>query len=87
MDLDKEFNTAAKKVKSLNKRPSDKILLKIYGLYKQATIGPNKTSEPSFWDIQSKSKWEAWKAESKLDSDEAKKKYIYLVNKLVQNKQ
>ena len=83
--MDKEFNTAAEKIKTLGQRPSDKILLKVYALYKQATVGPNKTSEPAFWDIKSKSKWEAWKAEGKLSQDDAKKKYIYLVNKLVQN--
>jgi acyl-CoA-binding protein len=38
---------AAERLKSLTKRPSNEELLELYGLYKQATAGDNKTSQPA----------------------------------------
>lgn len=38
------FEEAAAKAKTFTTRPSDADLLKLYGLYKQATVGDNTTS-------------------------------------------
>jgi diazepam-binding inhibitor (GABA receptor modulating acyl-CoA-binding protein) len=35
------FEQAAEKVKSLKNRPANDMLLQLYGLYKQATVGDN----------------------------------------------
>jgi diazepam-binding inhibitor (GABA receptor modulating acyl-CoA-binding protein) len=37
------FEDACNKAKSFSVRPSDADLLKLYGLYKQATVGDNDT--------------------------------------------
>ena len=39
------FNAAAEEVKNLSKRPADDEMLKIYGLYKQATVGDCNTRQ------------------------------------------
>ena len=31
--------------------------IQFYGLYKQATEGPNTTPKPGFWDPVSRAKW------------------------------
>lgn len=38
-DLDASFQKAAEDVKSLPKKPSNDTMLKVYALYKQATVG------------------------------------------------
>jgi hypothetical protein len=35
----------------------DAVKLKLYGLYKQATVGPCNASKPAFWDRAGVSKW------------------------------
>lgn len=40
-----EFEKYAELVKKLKTQPSDNDLLKLYGLYKQVTVGPNETGE------------------------------------------
>jgi len=34
--------------------------LKIYALYKQATVGKNTSSKPGMLDFVKKAKWDAW---------------------------
>lgn len=82
MTLEDDFIKLAERAKKLNKKPSDEILLKLYSLYKQATVGPNNTSEPSFLDFTGKAKWNAWKSNGKMSKEEAMKKYVYLVERL-----
>jgi len=41
-----EFRVAAEEVKRLNQKPSNEDLLRLYGLYKQATEGDCNTSKP-----------------------------------------
>ncbi|CEI87933.1 Putative Diazepam-binding inhibitor (GABA receptor modulator, acyl-CoA-binding protein) [Rhizopus microsporus] len=54
-----KFNTAAEEVKKLSKSPSNDELLELYGLFKQATVGDNTTSKPTF-DLKGRYKWDAW---------------------------
>lgn len=82
MSLDKDFENAAEEVKNLSKRPSDKILLQLYGLYKQSTIGTNNEPKPSIFNQKAISKWNAWYENRMLSKNMAKKKYIELVNEL-----
>jgi len=58
-------------------------LLKLYGLYKQATIGNNKTGTPGFFDIKERAKWNAWKKETGKGRENAKKEYIEYAKKLL----
>ncbi|KAM3760604.1 hypothetical protein ACB098_01G206500 [Castanea mollissima] len=41
-------------------RDADKLIL--YGLYKQATVGPINTNRPEIFSPAERAKWDAWKA-------------------------
>lgn len=50
--------------------------LRIYALFKQATVGANNTPKPSFFDFVGKAKWEAWNQVRDLSQDHAKHAYV-----------
>eukprot|EP01115_Flamella_aegyptia_P009675 TRINITY_DN41493_c0_g1_i1.p1 TRINITY_DN41493_c0_g1~~TRINITY_DN41493_c0_g1_i1.p1 ORF type:complete len:89 (-),score=55.72 TRINITY_DN41493_c0_g1_i1:56-322(-) len=79
-DLDQKFQAAAEEVKKFTKRPTDQELLDLYGLYKQATVGDNTTAQPWAVQIEARAKWEAWTKNKGTSQDDAKNKYISLVN-------
>jgi acyl-CoA-binding protein len=76
------FEAAEANSKLLAERPDNPTLLKIYGLYKQATEGDNTAKRPSFSEFVPRAKWDAWTAQKGLSSDEAKQKYIDLIDSL-----
>ncbi len=82
MSLDQDFDSACEDVKNLLKKPDDKYLLQLYGLYKQATVGTNKETKPSLFNPREASKWNAWYENRMLSKNMAKKKYIELVSEL-----
>jgi len=59
-DLQAQFEKAAEEVMELPKRPDDKTLLRLYGLYKQATEGNIKGKRPGFTDVKGRAKYDAW---------------------------
>jgi len=77
-----EFDKAAEEVKNLSKKPSDEELLKLYGLFKQATVGDNNTDKPGMFDLKGKYKWEAWNGNKGKDKSTAQKEYIAIVHEL-----
>lgn len=82
MDLEQTFQEAAAKSKTLTKQPSNEILLKLYGLYKQGSQGDVSGNKPGMFDMVGQAKYAAWeklKGKSKLD---AMQEYIDLVNSL-----
>lgn len=80
--LEKEFNSAAHRVKYLDYKPTDEYLLLLYGLYKQALNGDCDKEKPWIWQIEESKKWEAWKSRSGIKRQVAMKEYIFLVQKL-----
>ncbi|KAG0005904.1 hypothetical protein BGZ79_000598 [Entomortierella chlamydospora] len=80
--IDERFEAAAAEVKTFTKPLTDGELLDLYGLYKQATVGDNTTPAPGMFDLKGKAKWNAWNKHKGAKSDEAKEKYIELVNSL-----
>jgi diazepam-binding inhibitor (GABA receptor modulating acyl-CoA-binding protein) len=79
------FEEASEKVKKLKTRPSDGKLLQLYGLYKQATVGNCNTTEPWFYELEAKAKWDAWTSRKNMTSDDAQKKYIKYASELILN--
>lgn len=84
MSLDANFEKAQVDVKTLTKRPSDAQLLDLYAYFKQSTEGDNTTSKPGMFDIKGQFKWKTWSEKAGLSKDEAKQKYIDLVQDLLQ---
>lgn len=81
-DLDTAFQAAVAQSKQLSERPDNATLLKIYGLYKQATVGDNGETKPGFSDLVGRAKWDAWNALKGTASDEAKQRYVDLIAEL-----
>lgn len=81
-DLNADFEAAVANSKKLSQRPDNGTLLKIYGLYKQATIGDNTEKKPGFGDMIGRAKWDAWNGLKGTGSDDAKRQYIELIQSL-----
>lgn len=79
--LDISFNKAADHVRKITSKLNNDQLLQLYGLYKQGTEGKCETPKPSWFDGRGRKKWEAWRDIGDMPCDEAKEKYISLVQK------
>jgi len=81
-DLNAAFEASVAQSKNLSERPDNPTLLKIYALYKQATVGDNSEKKPSFSDVVGRAKWDAWEKLKGTDSDAARLQYIDLIESL-----
>lgn len=81
--LKEEFTSLAEKIKKSGKNLDNETLLKLYGYYKQGTIGDCNIECPAFWKINEKLKWGAWDEHRGTKKKHAMKKYIKLVNKIL----
>jgi acyl-CoA-binding protein len=81
-DLKARFEAAVANSKKLAERPDNSTLLKIYGLYKQATAGDNSEKKPGFGDMVGRAKWDAWNGFKGTSSDDAMQQYIDLIDSL-----
>ena len=82
MALQEDFDAAVANSKKLSERPDNQTLLKIYGLYKQATTGDNTEKKPGFGDMVGRAKWDAWNAHKGTSQDDAKQQYVKLIQSL-----
>ena len=82
-----EFQEASEKVKSLSKRPDNDTLLKLYGLFKQGSVGDVQGKRPGMLDIKGRAKYDAWAKLSGLSQDDAKNQYVSFVEELIQKDQ
>ena len=81
-DLKTKFEAAVANSKNLSERPDNATLLKIYGLYKQATAGDNTEKKPGFGDMVGRAKWDAWNKLKGTEQDAARQQYIDLIASL-----
>lgn len=81
-DLKSRFEAAVANSKKLAERPDNVTLLKIYGLYKQATAGDITEKKPGFGDMVGRAKWDAWNGFKGVSSDDAMQQYIDLIESL-----
>lgn len=81
-DLQSEFEAAVAGSRKLSERPDNRTLLKIYGLYKQATEGDVTGSKPGMSDLVGRAKWDAWNLLKGNSQDDAKRQYIELIRSL-----
>lgn len=81
-DLETSFKQAADDAQSLDERPDNDTLLKLYALYKQGSEGDVSGEKPGFFDFVGVAKYEAWEKLQGMDRDEAKQKYVDLVESL-----
>lgn len=82
------FQAAVNVIKGLPKngpyQPSPTMMLKFYGLYKQATEGACHQKKPAFWDIVNKAKWDAWNKNSHLTKEQAMQNYVEGLQEIIE---
>lgn len=81
-DLKSRFDAAVAQSKNLSERPDNATLLRIYGLYKQGTVGDNTEKKPGFGDMVGRAKWDAWNGLKGTSQDDAQQQYIDLIASL-----
>jgi diazepam-binding inhibitor (GABA receptor modulating acyl-CoA-binding protein) len=77
-DLTIAFEEAVTKVQALPDRPDNDTLLRLYGLYKQATVGDACGRKPGIFDVVGAAKYDAWAALAGTAREEAMRGYIDL---------
>ncbi|KAL7523268.1 hypothetical protein ACHAWF_000449 [Thalassiosira exigua] len=71
-------NTPAKRSSSMAEK------LKLYGLYKRATVDSSeRPPRPGMFNIDGRKRWDAWAAEDKISQEEARQAYVDLAKELV----
>ena len=81
-DLKAQFEAAVADSKTLPERPDNQTMLKMYGLYKQATSGDASGTRPGFTDMVGRAKWDTWNEVKGTSSENAMKQYVSLVEDL-----
>ena len=81
-DLQTKFEAAVAASKNLSERPDNATLLKLYALYKQASVGDNADKKPGFSDMVGRAKWEAWQGLKGTSSQDAMQQYLDLIESL-----
>ena len=83
-DLQVRFETAQAEVRTLPTPPGNDDLLTLYALYKQATAGEAAAARrPGRLDFVGKAKYEAWSRLAGLSAEEAQRRYVATVDRLL----
>lgn len=85
VDLNDEFKIAFDKISELKIGIAPDLMLMLYAYYKQANYGNNFTFKRES-NVRDGFKLNAWRQLNGMTSDEAKKEYIALANKILTNK-
>jgi diazepam-binding inhibitor (GABA receptor modulating acyl-CoA-binding protein) len=81
-DLKSTFEAAVANSSKLSERPDNATLLRIYGLYKQATQGDVQDAKPGFSDLVGRAKWDAWNQQKGSSAETAMQAYVDLIESL-----
>jgi diazepam-binding inhibitor (GABA receptor modulating acyl-CoA-binding protein) len=84
MTVLEQFQDAQERIKTLTQRPSNEEFLDLYAFFKQATLGNNNDKKPGMFDLKGQFKWTKWKEKAGLSKEEAMKKYVDLVDSLLE---
>ena len=79
-DLAQRFADAQAKIKPVTGLGND-VMLDMYALYKQATVGDATGSRPGMLDLKGRAKFDAWVKQKGKTKDAAMEAYIALVAK------
>ena len=83
MTLEEQFEQASKDVHTLKERPGNDVLLNLYSLHKQASVGDVNGDKPGMFDFIAAAKYNAWATKKGLTRDEAMQQYVDLVSSLL----
>ncbi len=76
MGLTEDFEAAVKRVNGLPSAPPNNVMLDLYGLYKQATVGDASGKRPGITDLRGRAKFDAWAGRKGMSKDDAMRAYI-----------
>ena len=76
MSLQEEFDATVKRVNGLPSAPPNNVMLDLYGLYKQATVGDATGKRPGITDLRGRAKFDAWAGRKGMSKDDAMRAYI-----------
>ncbi len=85
-NLDERFNTAFDIASAMTQKIPPDIMLKFYAYYKQSTKGKNYIEPTGGIPLKNAFKLNAWLQIKNLSTDEAKVKYIELVEEITNQK-
>jgi acyl-CoA-binding protein len=77
--LDQTFEEAYRKASAMEEALPQDVMLLFYAYYKQATAGDNFSFNANF-DVRNAFKFNAWMQLKGISPEDAKRKYIELVN-------
>lgn len=86
--LAKHFEEVAaimKEQKDLKSTPTTDDLKRVYGLFKQGTIGDVNTERPGLFDLAGKAKWDAWQSFKGTSQAAAKHQYVEFCRKFIKD--
>lgn len=81
-DLKSKFEMAQADVKKLQEDPGNTAKLRLYALFKQASVGDVEGKRPGMMDMVARAKWDAWNEVKGLSNETAMQAYIDLVEEL-----
>ncbi len=83
MTLSEKFEQAKLDSKELREKPSNDVLLQLYSLFKQGTVGDVDDEAPTNpFDFVAKAKYTAWEEQKGKSKEVAMQDYIDLIEKL-----
>jgi diazepam-binding inhibitor (GABA receptor modulator, acyl-CoA-binding protein) len=82
-DLDADFDAAVAAVSSQSRDPGNDVKLRLYALYKQATIGDVDGRRPGFTNPVGRAKYDSWASVSGMTDAAAKQAYVQLAAQLI----
>jgi len=74
LSIDEMFSKVAKDISSMDVTPEHQY--ELYGLFQQATVGDNNTSQPWAIQFETRSKWECWTKYKGLSKESSMEKYV-----------
>lgn len=83
MTLEEQFEKASKDVHTLTERPGNDVLLNLYSLHKQASVGDVHGDKPGMFDFIAAAKYNAWAGKKGLSKEQAMQQYVDLVRGLL----
>jgi acyl-CoA-binding protein len=81
-DLDQKFADAQARIKPVTGLGND-VMLDMYALYKQASVGDATGARPGMMDLRGRAKFDAWTGKKGMTKDAAKHAYIAVVDRLL----
>ena len=83
LTLQEQFEQAQQDIKTLDERPGNATLLKLYAHFKQGTEGDVQGTRPGGFDFAGGAKYDAWAALKGQTREDAQAGYVALVRGLL----